>query len=88
GQGPYSILEDLSKRPANITYGQLLAMSSEKRRELRGGLNARRKKEVEVPVLEAEADPYAPQAEVLCNGISIHDVLVDGGAAVNVMTES
>ncbi|KAH9290083.1 hypothetical protein KI387_034200, partial [Taxus chinensis] len=33
-------------------------------------------------------DPYAPQAEVLCNGISIHDVLVDGGAAVNVMTES
>ncbi|KAH9316081.1 hypothetical protein KI387_024708, partial [Taxus chinensis] len=88
GQGPYSILEDLSKRPANITYGQLLAMSSEKRRELRGGLNARRRKEVEVPVLEAEADPYAPQAEVLCNGISIHDVLVDGGAAVNVMTES
>ncbi|KAH9316218.1 hypothetical protein KI387_024845, partial [Taxus chinensis] len=63
GQGPYSILEDLSKRPANITYGQLLAMSSEKRRELRGGLNARRRKEVEVPVLEADADPYAPQAE-------------------------
>ncbi|KAH9300340.1 hypothetical protein KI387_011923, partial [Taxus chinensis] len=34
GQGPYSILEDLSKRPVNITYGQLLAMSSEKRQEL------------------------------------------------------
>ncbi|KAH9290776.1 hypothetical protein KI387_034893 [Taxus chinensis] len=87
-QGPYSILEDLSKRPANITYGQLLAMTSEKRRELRSGLNARRRKEVEVPVLDAEADPYAPQAEVLCNGISIHDVLVDGGVVVNVMTES
>ncbi|KAH9297260.1 hypothetical protein KI387_028942, partial [Taxus chinensis] len=62
-QGPYSILEDLSKRPANITYGQLLAMSSEKRWELRSGLNARRRKEVEVLVLEVEVDPYAPQAE-------------------------
>ncbi|KAH9296577.1 hypothetical protein KI387_040165, partial [Taxus chinensis] len=58
------------------------------RRELQSGLNARRSKEVEVPILEAEADPYAPQAEVLYNGISIHDVLVDGGVVVNVMTES
>ncbi|KAH9291083.1 hypothetical protein KI387_044654, partial [Taxus chinensis] len=35
----------------------------------------------------AEVDPYAPQDEVLCNSISIHDVLIDGGAAVNVMTK-
>ncbi|KAH9291795.1 hypothetical protein KI387_043016, partial [Taxus chinensis] len=63
GQGPYSILDNLSKRPANITYGQVLAMSSEKRQELRSGLNTQRRKEVEVPILEAEADPYAPQIE-------------------------
>lgn len=30
-------------------------------------------------------DPCAPQAEVLFNGVSISNVLVDGGAVVNIM---
>lgn len=33
-------------------------------------------------------DPYAPQAEVLCNGVSIPNVVVDGEVVVNIMTIS
>ena len=52
---------------------------------MQNGLNAQKKKQANVPILEVEVDPYAPQAKVLCNDIFIPNVLVDGDIAINII---
>lgn len=81
GQEPYSVLKDLGNQNANITYGQLVALVPSLRRDLRSGINTRRrKKNTHAHLVEVEVD-------VICNGTHVKSVLIDGGATVNVISE-
>ncbi len=71
---------------ADITFGQLVAMVSSTRRELKKGLLATKVPKVPLPlnaiVVKRECDLII---DVQCNGSVLRGVLVDGGARVNVM---
>jgi len=64
-----------------------VAMVPSARRELRKGLSTPKVPKVPIPLnviaVERECDPII---DVQCNGSVLHEVLVDGGAGVNVMT--
>jgi hypothetical protein len=85
--GPYSVVKDVGSQKAEITIGQLVAMVSSARRELRKGLSTFKVPKVPSPlnaiVVEHECDPVI---DVQCNESVLRGVLVDGGAGVNVMT--
>lgn len=88
GQSEYSIMQDLGKQTANITVGQLVARCPSLRRELRQGINTRRRKPIaEVNVAEkASGDLRSPQVEATINGCEVGGCLIDGGAAINVIS--
>jgi hypothetical protein len=85
--GPYSVVKDVGSQKADITIGQLMAMVPSARRELRKGLSTPKVPKVPTPLngiaAERECDPII---DVQCNGSVLLEVLVDGGAGVNVMT--
>ncbi|KAG6557491.1 hypothetical protein Mapa_000764 [Marchantia paleacea] len=97
----YDVVEDVGNQKANITVGQLIALNPTIRKELRGGLSSKRTKKrrskgkasmanVGVGVVDAAASEVCTQAskiEVRINGRMFSDVLVDGGSAVNAMSE-
>jgi len=85
--GPYSVVKDVGSQKTDITIGQLVAMVPSARRELRKGLSTPKVPKVPTPLnaiaAERECDPII---DVQCNGSVLREVLVDGGAGVNVMT--
>ncbi|OAE24162.1 hypothetical protein AXG93_2752s1770 [Marchantia polymorpha subsp. ruderalis] len=100
-QAKYDVVEDVGNQKANITVGQLIALNPAIRKELRGGLSSTRTKKrkskgkahmtnVGVGVVDAAASEvctHASKIEVRINGHDVSDVLVDGGSAVNAMSE-
>lgn len=86
-QVPYSILEDVRTKKADITIRQLVAMVSSARKELRSSLTT-----YKVPYISHSLNTigvqqkYDPIIDVGCNGSTLRSVLVDVGASVNVMT--
>ncbi len=85
--GPYSVMTDVGSQKANIIVEQLVAMVPSARRELRKWLSTPKVPKVPTPLnaiaAERECDPII---DVQCNRSVLRGVLVDGGAAVNVMT--
>jgi len=79
--GPYSVVKDVGSQKADITIGQLVAMVSSARRELRKWLSTPKVPKVPTPLnaiaAERECDLII---NVQCNGSVLHGVLVDGGA--------
>jgi hypothetical protein len=89
GQFEYSLINDLGKQTANITIGQLVARCSSLCRELRQGISTRRTIEQTVEVQTADKathDLKSPQVEAVIAGHLVEGCMVDGGAAVNVMS--
>jgi len=79
--GPYSVVKDVGSQKTDITIGQLVAMVSSTRRELRKGLSIPKDPKVPTPLnaitTKRECDPII---DVQCNGSMLRGVLVDGGA--------
>jgi len=84
--GLYSVVKNVGSQKADITIGQLVAMVSSARRELRKGLSTPKVPKVPTPLnaiaTERKCDPII---DVQCNGSVLRGVLVDGRARVNVM---
>ncbi len=81
------MMKDVKSQKVDITIGQLVAVVPSTRKELRKGLLAL--KGPKVPTLlnaitiEHECDLII---DVQCNGSVLHEVLVDGGVGINMMT--
>ena len=89
GQHDYSIIADLGKQPANITVGQLIARCPSLRRELRQGISTRRsnRSTAEIRVTDSgREDMRSPQVQATIAGKDVSGCLVDGGAAVNIIS--
>ena len=88
-QPDYSIIADLGKQSANITIGQLIARCPSLRRELRQGISTKRgtPTTAEVRVTDStREDMRSPQVEATIAGRDINGCLVDGGVAVNIIS--
>jgi len=74
-------VKDVGSQKTDITIGQLVAMVSSTRRELRKGLSIPKDPKVPTPLnaitTKRECDPII---DVQCNGSMLRGVLVDGGA--------
>jgi hypothetical protein len=95
GQSEYSLVTDLGKQTANITFGQLVARCASLRRELRQSVSIQRTREqaAEIQIAEsmnkekAKHDTRSPQVEAIITGPLVEGCMVDGGATVNVMAK-
>jgi len=98
GQGSlsYDLLTDLKEKTAQITFGQLLALSPKLRKEW-GKLASTRevgkkkKKNSEgTPMaqkIDIEVGDDVPVVDVIIDGQTISNAYIDGGASINVMSE-
>jgi hypothetical protein len=90
GQPDYSLAAELGKQNANITFGQLIAKCPALRREMRASVSTRKRKEVAAMdafmMKKRGSDERSPQVEALINGTLVRGCMLDGGAAVNVMS--
>jgi hypothetical protein len=81
------VVKDVGSQKVNITIGQLMAMVPSAQRELKKGLSTPKVPKVPSPLnaitTECECDLII---DVQCNGSVLCEVLVDGGARINVMT--
>jgi hypothetical protein len=81
------VVKDVGLQKADITIGQFVTMVSSAQRELKKGLSAPKVPKAPTPLnaitIKRECDPII---DVQCNGSVLREVLVDGGAKVNVMT--
>ena len=90
GQSTYNLLEDLKKKKADITYGQLLHLSSNMRRHWHKLASIRR---VKVKMRDAhvvqlhKVNDVLPIVDAWILGRKVSKVYLDGGAQVCVMTE-
>jgi hypothetical protein len=79
-------VKDVGLQKANITIGQLVVMVSSVRKELRKRLSTPKVPKVPTPlnaiVVKRECDLII---DVQCNGLVLHEVLVNGRVGVNVM---
>ncbi len=80
------MVKDVGLQKANITIGQLVVMVSSVRKELRKRLSTPKVPKVPTPlnaiVVKRECDLII---DVQCNGLVLHEVLVNGRVGVNVM---
>lgn len=91
GQMPYFVIVNLSTKKVDITVGQLVDMFPTIRWDLWRRLSAHYIKALHkkhVHLVEAEFDSCAPLVEVICHGIPLKGILVDGGVGMNVMIVS
>ena len=89
GQQDYSIIADLGRQSANITMGQLIARCPSLRRELRQGVSTKRPTPATAEIRVTDStreDMRSPQVEATIAGRDISGCLVDGGAAVNIIS--
>lgn len=89
GQSPYDLLEDLKKKRADITYGQLLHLSSSMRRHWHKlvGLKRVKIKRPKAHVVQLhKATDVLPIVDVWIHGRREGKAYMDGGAQVCVMT--
>jgi len=81
------MVKDVGSQKVDITIGQLVAMVSSARRELRKGLSTPKVPKLPTPLhaitVECKCDSIV---DVQCNGSVLRGVLVDGGARVDMMT--
>lgn len=86
-QKPYLVIKDLNTRKVDITIGQLVVMIPKAKRDLWWRLSAHHIKpqEKEVHSIKAEIDSSALLVEVVCKGIPLNGVYVNGGTRMNVM---
>jgi len=79
-------VKDVGLQKANITIGQLVVMVSSVRKELRKRLSTPKVPKVPTPLnaiaVKRECDLII---DVQCNGLVLHEVLVNGRVGVNVM---
>ncbi len=80
------MVKDVGLQKANITIGQLVVMVSSVRKELRKRLSTPKVPKVPTPLnviaVKRECDLII---DVQCNGLVLHEVLVNGRVGVNVM---
>jgi len=80
------VVKDVGLQKANITIGQLVVMVSSVRKELRKRLSTPKVPKVPTPLnaiaVKRECDLII---DVQCNGLVLHEVLVNGRVGVNVM---
>jgi hypothetical protein len=91
GQMPYFVITNLSTKKVDITVGQLVAMFLIIKQNLQRKLSAHCIKtsyEKEDHLVETKFDSCAPLVEVVCHGIPLKGILVDGRTGMNVMTIS
>ena len=87
----YNIMQDIQKRLAGVTIGQLLKDSPKYRKQVMDAVKIRRRKKLpstiaDVRLTEVE-DWGAPEIDTKIDGCMITRVPVDGGSGVNVMLE-
>ncbi|CAM6125094.1 unnamed protein product [Calypogeia fissa] len=87
----YNIMQDIEKRLAEVTIGQLLRDNPKYRKQVMDAIKIRRRKRLpptisEVRYTEVE-DWGAPEIDTEIEGCLILRVPVDGGSGVNVMME-
>ncbi|KAH7428075.1 hypothetical protein KP509_10G074400 [Ceratopteris richardii] len=88
GIEPYDLIEDISTQKPNITWPQLLQLSSKTRREWSKLVSTRRAKNKEINLIRANAcDDVVPTVDAYVKGKRISNVYVDGGAQMCIMTE-
>ncbi|KAH7296706.1 hypothetical protein KP509_26G035400 [Ceratopteris richardii] len=88
GIEPYDLIEDISTQKPNITWPQLLQLSSKTRREWSKLVSTRRAKNKELNLIRANAcDDVVPTVDAYVKGRRVSNVYVDGGAQMCVMTE-
>lgn len=103
GTQPYSLIEDIKSRKADITLGQLLGCLPAARRELVQALSTRepkpktKKKQAATMRVAAEKEKLpsgwlrknrVPAVKALVNGFEVHDVMIDGGSSTNLINEA
>ncbi|KAH7425235.1 hypothetical protein KP509_11G045600 [Ceratopteris richardii] len=88
GIEPYDLIEDISTQKPNITWPQLLQLSSKTRREWSKLVSTRRAKNKELNLIRANAcDDVVPTVDAYVKGRRVSNVYVDGGAQMCVMIE-
>ncbi|KAH7331894.1 hypothetical protein KP509_20G056000, partial [Ceratopteris richardii] len=88
GIEPYDPIEDISTQKSNITWPQLLQLSSTTRREWSKLVSTRRAKNKELNLIRSNAcDDLVPTVDAYVKGRRVSNVYVDGGAQMRVMTE-
>ena len=89
GQEDYSIVDDLVHRTMNITLPQLVALSSQVRRELQQSISTRKSKRsgkvCNVFAMSEDIDYYPRMVDMIIDNCRVKNVCVDGGVACNVM---
>ncbi|KAH7432177.1 hypothetical protein KP509_07G011900 [Ceratopteris richardii] len=81
GIEPYDLIEDISTQKPNITWPQLLQLSSKTRREWSKLVSTRRAKNKELNLIRANAcDDVVPTVDAYVKGRRVSNVYVDGGA--------
>ncbi|KAH7280978.1 hypothetical protein KP509_36G023700 [Ceratopteris richardii] len=88
GIEPYDLIEDISTQKPNITWPQLLQLSSKTRREWSKLVSTRRAKNKELNLIRANAcDDVVPTVDAYVKGRRVSNVYVDSGAQMCVMIE-
>ena len=91
GQPSYDLFEDVKKKRADITYGQLLQLSSSMRRHWHKLASI--KKRVKVKMMDThvvqlhKVNDGLPMVDAWIHGRKVEKVYMDGEAQVCVMTE-
>lgn len=92
GNDPYNLLDDLKEKKADITYGQLMQLSSSVRRQWHEVASVHRVKmkdpKLHVVQMTCVADIQPLVADVWIQDRQVQKAYVDGGAQVCVTTES